>query len=229
MKSIESTSSIRVSKGIILWDIDGTLVTKEPSADIPIHFRALGIQTSNLDTTSLSGLTDWDVLCKYALENQIPVNEVDAAFQFLCDFKNLNDFSDYGIICGSAEILEKLLHSGWRNGILTGNTKERAIQKLSSVGLISHFEAELFFCCRREETRVDISLRARDALYGNKVFVVGDTKYDLIAAKKAEFFSIGIPRNKSDIEFMAKHPPNLLLNSLELDREKFLETLQNFG
>ena len=55
-----------MNKGLILWDIDGTLLRRVSKESNSIHFEALyGDKNYFVDSTELTGLTDWEVLNFY--------------------------------------------------------------------------------------------------------------------------------------------------------------------
>ena len=66
MGILEQNLKNHVKKGLLLWDIDGTLARRTIRQRIPIHFRALDSIYSSEPQTELTGLSDWEVLNHYA-------------------------------------------------------------------------------------------------------------------------------------------------------------------
>ena len=62
MESLGDSGLISDSFGILLWDIDGTLVRKSGEPRFSRHICALGLYQSSNENYEFTGLSDWDVL-----------------------------------------------------------------------------------------------------------------------------------------------------------------------
>lgn len=226
MESLNDSSQISDSIGILLWDIDGTLIRKLGESRFSRHLQALGINKST-ESQDYAGLSDWDVLLNYTREYGISDNDLKKAFEKLNTSEDANATQLYQKLSGVEEILIETSNHGWRNGILTGNTYFSAIHKLQSTGLLNYFDADILFFCKAQESRLDIARRAKEILDHKvkPVIVIGDTEHDIKVAKEIGFSVISVPSGIRTREYLEKFQPNLILDSLKLEPCQFMKHL----
>ena len=227
MTSLDDSGIISDSLGILLWDIDGTLVKKSGEPHFSRHLCALGLNQSSNENYELTGLSDWDVLVELGRVHEIDKEALENAFERLNSVQDSADNQTYRKLSGVEEILLNASRNGWRNGILSGNTYFSAIRKLQDSGLLSYFDPEILFVCQANESRADIGQRAKKEL-GYKtqpVVVVGDTEHDIAVARKCGFFVISVSTGIRNRNYLQTFKPNLILDNLNLKPEIFMSLL----
>lgn len=228
------SSKLNQSKGVILWDIDGTIISPIRKTINSPHENAvikLGIEPNGRSKV-LIGSTDYEVL-EDLLENYRGENKLS-----LLDncFKELDQESSvlYGqnlfeLCLGMPEVLIEASKLGWKNGVLTGNTYKRMVMKLSNV--LEKFDQSLMFECKFGDTREKIAKRASELLKFNEinnVIIVGDTPRDISVAKKFNFHAVSVASGKFSYEELKNFSPNLVLNDFNNDVKLFLKFVSSF-
>lgn len=220
--------------GVLLWDIDGTLVRVKRTDSSSPHknvLKNLGILLNDSETR-LSGRTDFEIFLELTKEISGYVDESI----FISAFKDLDKeslrldkLSTFNLLPGVVEMLNCLTSKGWKHGILTGNTLTRLKAKIEESRIVNFFVEEYLFGCDFGDSREKIASKAR--LYLNeksqsKVFIIGDTPYDIIAARSASFSVISVATGDFSLEELSRHNPDLLVRDLVLDADiitKYLE------
>jgi len=227
-------SKLNQKKGVILWDIDGTIISpvrksiKSPHLNVAVKH---GIKP-NMKSKSLIGSTDYEVLVELT-------NNYNGINKFLILSKCFEDLDQeslmvYGkdafeLCLGISEALIETNKLGWDNGVLTGNTDTRLSIKISDY--LVNFNSDLFFGCKFGDSREKITERASEMLKSkglNRVLIVGDTPRDISVAKKFDFQVVSVATGKFSVEELKKFKPNLVIRNFKEDLDKFLKFIDNF-
>jgi phosphoglycolate phosphatase-like HAD superfamily hydrolase len=230
MGILEQNLKNHVKKGLLLWDIDGTLARRTIRQRIPIHFRALDSIYSSVPQTELTGLSDWEVLNHYAeLLGHKDKEFIRRAFQKLDELQSEEKENSFSRCEGISEDLFRQLQTNWTNGILTGNSKYRSNFKLNSIKLQQFFDLNYSFTCEVGDDRPRILERALGRLGTTftKIVIVGDTPNDIKTARKFEVKVAAISTGKFQEWELLLEKPDALFKNLAVDRvrfEKFLHT-----
>jgi phosphoglycolate phosphatase len=219
--------------GVILWDIDGTLLRVNRPNSISPHQMALQKKGYDLQTSKieLSGLTDYEVLLALIRENGIKVDRKSlfGAFKDLDEeSKILDKISSFNLCLGINNTLESLSTIGWINGIVTGNTISRLNSKLSNALIKNCFQSEFVFGCQFGDSRVDIIERAKKLLLERKYpifLIIGDTPLDILAAKSANLRVISVATGCFSMAQLASYKPDLLIEDLIVGKNSFFKFL----
>lgn len=208
---------------IVLWDIDGTLIESSRQSTIPLHIqvvRELGSKLISIPFEA-AGMTDSEIIDRLIRLNGTNPNPtvIKTALDNLERLSKEADYSTkFSVLPGVVEILESLILSSWKNGVLTGNTLGRASSKLSKSNLAKFFDAKYIFTCLPGESRQEIADRANAYLLRsgiNNVIIIGDTPADIEVAHNVGFRVIAVASGKFSCEELDRFNPNLLLKSLE--------------
>ncbi len=222
--------------GVLLWDIDGTLIRiKRLNSSSPHKnvLRKLGFSLNELNV-GLSGRTDYEIMLDLTKDNggKHDENLLKGAFKDLDEeSQRLDGESTFDLYPGVQAILKSLTFKGWTHGILTGNTHVRITTKLEKAGISDHFNQDLLFGCTFGDSRKNIANRARSFLSHkdcSNVVVLGDTPNDIAAARSSNFRVISVATGKFTVAELSNHEPDLLLDDLAIDAGmlfKFLEHL----
>jgi phosphoglycolate phosphatase-like HAD superfamily hydrolase len=227
-------SKLNHSKGVILWDIDGTIISpirkivNSPHANTVIKH---GIEPNGRSEV-LIGSTDYEVL-EDLMENYKGENKfslLDTCFKEL-DKESLVLYgqNSFELCLGMPEVLIETSKLGWDNGVLTGNTYIRMIMKLSNV--LDKFDQSLLFECKFGDSREKIARRASESFKFNEtknVIIVGDTPRDISVAKEFNFQAVSVASGKFSTEELKKFDPNLLLKDFKSDSKLFLKFISSF-
>lgn len=212
-----------MNKGLILWDIDGTLLKRASRESKSIHLEALyGDTNYSVDSTELTGLTDWEVLNHYEKN----IEHVRVAFSNLDVMQENQKFDEFVPIKGINAQLFREINENWTNGILTGNSMRRAKFKLKAVDLLHNFDERYIFVCQEGETRPNILSRALKQLKGNfdTIIIIGDTINDIKTAKLFELPVVSVATGKFKLNVLSNYNPDISISNFLDDRIEF----QNF-
>jgi phosphoglycolate phosphatase-like HAD superfamily hydrolase len=217
-----------MKKGLLLWDIDGTLLQRASKESNSIHMEALHRKkTCTADSTELTGLTDWEVLNYHERDPE----RLRLAFTQLDQIQEAQSFDQFVTLIGINDELFKELTSNWIHGILTGNSLRRAIFKIKAVGLLEHFNQKYFFACEEGDTRPDILNRALEIIEEDirpKV-IIGDTVNDIRTAKLFELSVVSIATGRFKLKELSKHAPDLAISNLAEEKSKFQAFLSSLA
>ena len=130
------------STGVLLWDIDGTLIRiKRPNSSSP-HKNVLLKRGHAFDPSvvGLSGRTDFEVFQELT-KGELDRNVLSMAFKELDEeSRKLDEISTFDLYPGVQAMLKTLASMGWAHGILTGNTRGRLAAKLEKAGIVGPFK-----------------------------------------------------------------------------------------
>jgi phosphoglycolate phosphatase-like HAD superfamily hydrolase len=218
---------------LLLWDIDGTLVkTNRPNSSNP-HVNTLlrfGYSVSS-DLPDLSGCTDYEVIIEILKKSKLSVDEFKLKEIFSeidKEARKLDRISEFILCPGVRSTLDALKDKNWAYGILTGNTNSRMISKLLSSGIMNYFLKDLMFCCNFGESRQDISEKAGREIQKEvyqKIYIIGDTPRDILAARSAGFPVISVASGSYSLSDLSRHNPDLLIRNLEVDSNLLIDYL----
>jgi len=204
-----------------IFDIDGTLVSFKFDAvgtrtALLGELRARGVDTLGLDlSTPTQGILD-------AAKERMKPGEgryggfKRKAFEILDAFE-LKDIASARPFPGMREALYGLRGRGVRLAVLTNSGRKAATRSLTAAGLLGFFE----FVLTREDTetmkpRPEGLLQAVSmlALPKEDVYYVGDTPYDIMAAKGAGLKSVAVATGNYTAERLAAEGAALVISSI---------------
>jgi len=229
--SINKTTS---NAGVLLWDLDGTLLRVKRKNSSSPHKNVLSNLGYFLNDSemSLSGRTDFEIFLDLTLGASDKVDKK----MFLQAFEDLDNeslrldkSSTFNLLPGVVDILDRLAFRGWKHGVLTGNTVARLKAKIENSGIASFFIEDYLFGCEFGDSRESITNKAQ--LYfrqktQSKVFILGDTPYDIRAARSSHFPIISVATGDFSTEELASHTPDLLLQDLSIDADLLMKYLE---
>ena len=216
-----------MTRGLLLWDIDGTLVERSSYRSTSIHLRALGKQDQVETSSELTGFTDWEVLKHYEIDDM----EVNRAFKKLDLLQESENVEDFARIRGIDDRLFNYLKPNWDHGILSGNSQIRAFFKLRSANLEKNFQTDAIFVCLPYDTREKIALRMLEK-FGKKysrIVLIGDTENDIKTAEKIGLPIIAVATGKYKYSHLVTFNPTLVIENLADDREIFYNFLSSLA
>jgi phosphoglycolate phosphatase-like HAD superfamily hydrolase len=185
---------------VLLWDIDGTLVCVKRKDSSSPHKNVLnnhGI-LSNDSEMRLSGRTDFEI--------------------FLELTKGISGYFDKSIFLPAFEDLDK---------------ESSRLDKLSTFDLLPGV-VDMLNCLASRGWKHGvltgkIASKAQQYLTEkgqSKVFILGDTPYDIIAARSAHFSVISVATGDFSVQELSRHNPDLIVRDLFLDADVVIKYLE---
>ena len=223
------------TSGVLLWDIDGTLIrTNRPNSASP-HKNVLRRGGFIFDEAKvgLSGFTDYEVFLELVNNHdELSETQLKGIFHDLDEeAHNLDKSSTFDLYPGVKAVLDSLASLGWIHGILTGNTSARMVAKLQSAGIADYFSEDFLFSCNFGDSRNDITRNARKILNAKKylkVLILGDTPKDISAARISNFPIISIATGGFSAPDLSSYNPDLVIHNLADDADILLDFLKVF-
>ena len=223
---------------VLLWDIDGTLITHAP-APIDRHMRAasqaLGRQTQKVG--SGLGKTDRQIIIEIIEGSD--VEPTAALIQSALDALDAITAEDLKHtpsqpVPGVHDVLCAFQERGVDQVLLTGNTPARAREKVDSAGLGDFFAFSDGFYGAQARDRFDVTSQARDAL-GHQdesgrprtLIVLGDTPLDVRAGRHGEMLTVAIATGAHEYHELAQESPDLALRDFTSDQHLLIRYVVN--
>lgn len=210
---------------LIFWDIDGTLM----------HCGSDGKKALNRTFYELFGINDafgksviggaMDAMLLEGIMNSFGIDksnlpDIITYYQkVLADILNNDNYKC--VLPGIVSLLEAVdKHPKAINALLTSNLKIGAITKLKSVGLDKYFELGGFGDDPGEKWDAAIQcINLAEAKFNtvfkkDRIFLIGDSCYDIYCAKKLGIKSIAVGTGWSDAETLKSCKPDFFFTDL---------------
>lgn len=240
----EFNTAIDADTRILLWDIDGTLMTSVRPGAYKRYFspaleRVFGTSGQLADMT-VSGMTDFQIAFEALQNHGFTLDQIREKIPVMLDVfpvemrKVLDNEQSHILLGGVKEILEQTkAHPRLINGLLTGNLTPAARIKLEKVGLENEFDFEISAFGEISHSRNDLPFEAiRKAkekfnydFAPAQFIIIGDTPNDIICARNcgAKVVSVATGRGQT-MEGLAKLKPDYLFQDFS-NVPKVLEVL----
>ncbi len=214
-----------MSKRLLLWDIDATLVTTAGAGDQALKRiveRRYGVE-DNLHDVEIAGRTDAaivrSILRKYGV-SATAENVGGFLDEYIEQLAALLPQLNGRIMPGVAEILERLHRNPDRVlALLTGNLRRGAKLKLQRYGLWDYFEFGAFADDHHDRNELGAFARRRaekhgDAFDAAQIDVIGDTGHDIACGKVFGARTIAVATGSWTLEQLGEHEPDFLFSDL---------------
>jgi len=220
------------TRHLILWDVDGTLVSNDESDERLFVAATESVLGPLLEIVHpyRHGKTDRQQVTEYLEANGGHAGQADQGSSHLIDHSEVH-FAEPGeriALPGVREALEALTAAGHVNAILTGNSDVRARLKLRSAGLSAeHFDWSSSFFGGAAGSRIDLTHAASvyAAERGLVPVVIGDTAADSHAAEMAGIDFIGVATGVYSTEELRATTNILVVDDLEAGARSVLDVL----
>lgn len=243
-KNYESQTDYK-SIRILLWDIDGTLMTSTQPGAYKKYFapsleKVFG-SSGNLEGVTVSGMTDFQIAFEALQDAGFTVEQIREKIPamlevFPVEMRRILDGEQTHTLLSGVKALLAATKADPRyiNGLLTGNLTPAAKIKLQKVGLEDEFDFEISAFGELSHSRNDLPLDAikkAQKKFGyqfapSQFIIIGDTPNDIRCARNcgAKVISVATGRGQT-MENLAKFSPDLLFEDFS-DTKKVLEALE---
>ena len=225
---------------LLLFDIDGTLLLTGGTGKIAFEEAFEEIfevpdAWGNLDPHGKTDPAIFDEVAKRKLGRLLSPGEFELLMERYEEIfeERIQQSLRFELMPGVIEILEHLSRDPEIFlALATGNFERAGRMKLRRGGVEHYFQTGGFGNDAREREKILLTAvayseeLARKSFEKNRIFVIGDTEYDITTAKKAGVVSIAVLTNGRTRKNFEKDPPNHILQDLT-DIPAFLACLKN--
>jgi len=215
-------------KTLLLFDIDGTLLLTGGAGKIAFEEAFEEIfeiphAWGDLDPHGKTDPAIFDEVAKRELGRLLSDGEFDLLMERYEEIfeERIQQSPRFELMPGVIEILEHLSRDpGIFLALATGNFERAGRLKLKRGAVEHYFLTGGFGNDARERDKILLTAvayseeLARKRFEKNKTFVIGDTEYDIAAAKKAGLRSIAVLTNGRTRKDFKKDPPDHILENL---------------
>lgn len=217
---------------LILFDIDGTLVSGGPAKNAFVDAMTETYGTPGpLRDVSFAGKTDPQIARELLRGAGLPDADIEAGFErlwvkYLANLEALLPADPVRVLPGVEDLLDVL--AGYDDvgvGLLTGNIVGGARLKLTSGGLWEHFTFGSYGSDHEERDALPaIAVDRARALFGDVVradlaVVVGDTPRDVACGKAGGTMTVAVATGSFTPDQLAASEPDHLLEDLASTRD----------
>lgn len=216
---------------LLLFDIDGTLIR----AGDPHHGQALldafevvfGPKTT-LEGINLGGALDANIvrelMLRHAFEEGATPEQLNRVMSLMGKrYRELSAGVDLRerVLPGVHAAVAAVMRSDWLSGVLTGNARDVAQAKLEFIGLDHLMDTGAFGDLATDRFHlVEMALDAAHARAGmtfepNRTVLIGDTPFDIAAARGSGSKVIAVATGRWNEASLAEHDPDALLPDLQ--------------
>jgi len=195
---------------VVVFDWDGTLVNSEAHIVSSIEYaaRAVGLPMLSYDVIKdIIGLGMREALL--VLYPELTDEQILVLRKHYSHFFFSKDIDQTMLFDGVLETLGQLQSSGLKLAVATGKSRNGLDKALEATGLKSYFDIER--CADETRSKPDpmmlTQISEHFALPPAKMFLVGDTEYDLEMAARFGMDSVGVSYGVHDVTRLNKHKP----------------------
>ena len=222
-----------MGKGLILFDIDGTLLHAPGAgrAAFAQAFKEAFGWEQTVEHINFYGATDLNVFRGICVERGIestPAME-RAFFERLAPALETRLAECPPVLFPNVENILREVSKDWNLGIVTGNIEATAWAKLHHAGIAHYFSFGGFGCTHADRAEIARqALKASGVERPEKVFLIGDTPSDVNAAKVNGFIAIAVATGGFDAQTLEKSGADFVFEDLT-DTQRVLSVLDNGG
>ena len=218
---------------IILFDIDGTLLTVDTNFNRPLLrgiLDELKIDYPNMEKDPFSGRTDYDIITSFLVNHDFD-EELYQTFKERYLNRLQKEIAEEHVLRHHHvdEAIEFFSKPGFITGLLTGNYPDAAIVKLKaaeihhefSFGAFGEFHKDRNMLPRLALTTIQEMLEVEPDPY--RFIIIGDTPRDIECAKSAGMKSVAVTTGKFNSGELSDYNPDLIIDDLSNPEVWFYE------
>ncbi len=236
----ESVNMVEAQAGLIVWDVDGTLIPADLRWLRRAVARTYDIEESAVvfPTSRVHGYTDESIVVDTAIASGITSEVAESGFSRYADVlmdvmsSGTAEFArDQAAYPGAAQTMAVLAEHGYVQTALTGNLRVSAEFKLSVAGLDTRLDLDIGAFGSDARERFDLPAFVADRFqtkYGHPIdpartVIIGDAPNDVATARHAGFGVVAVAHRLTREE-LSEHSPDAIVN--ELDPEAVLQAIR---
>ena len=209
----------------IFCDIDGTLLHAPgagSSAFGDAFAEVFGVPV-DMGRINFAGATDIRVLGQLMREQAIPRDPAleQRFFEALPGFLDRNMASAPPVVFPGVGTFLERVSNHWKLGLVTGNIKACATIKLRHAGLARYFDGVGGFGDDDGDRNKMAALALERAGYPDSAFLLGDTPFDIAAARANGMVSVAVCNGQFDRAALVAEGADLVVDSFEDADELF--------
>ncbi len=221
---------------MILWDIDGTLVSSRASrADKHVKAAEVFLGQDLPGQECGAGKTDRQILHELlAAHGTNPSSDALTETLGILDALSIEEISQFPIhtIPGAITALETARRNGWINGLLTGNTPARARAKLESANIWGAFDVNFAYFGDVFPSRFELVKQSTTSIRSEghfEVILVGDTPLDIQSAQENGLRVVAVATGSYSATNLGQLNPDLLISDWESGSTSFVEFVNSLN
>lgn len=209
---------------VILFDIDGTLLTVDRNFNRPLLrsiIDSLKIDYPDMEKDPFSGRTDHDIITSF-LVNHDYNEELYQTFKKLYLNRLQNEITEKDVLRHNHvdEAIEFFSRPGFVTGLLTGNYPDAAVIKLRAAEIHHNFAFGAFGEFHKDRNMLPgLAITSIKEMLeiepdSSRFIIIGDTPRDIICAKNANMKCVAVTTGKFGREELSKYNPDLIIDNL---------------
>ncbi|MBS3109832.1 haloacid dehalogenase-like hydrolase [Candidatus Woesearchaeota archaeon] len=226
--SSNTDKEMKIMKKLVLWDIDGTILT-DGGAGHRAFEKAIGsfLNLAKIRHVRKAGKTDPAIIREMLMANGYDHGQIDVTSKLLNEYAKYfaEEFSkakDAKLISNSYDAVTALAGNGdCVQGLVTGNLKSIALDKMRKFGLIAYLADGGFGSDSDERNAIaEIAVKRFRKKYPDiaEIFLVGDTQSDIRAGKHIGAIVIAVGTAEKRAEFEAAGADFIMGNLKEISQ-----------
>ena len=219
-----------MGKGLILFDIDGTLLHAPGGrAAFAQAFKEAFDWEQGVEHINFYGATDLNVFRGICVERGVePTADMERAFfERLAPALNSRLAVNPPTLFPNVGTILQAVSKDWSLGLVTGNIEATAWAKLHYAGIAHYFSFGGFGCTHADRAEIARqALKTSGIQHPEKVFLIGDTPNDINAAKVNGFIAIAVATGGFDFQTLEKSGADFVFEDLT-DTGRLMSILEN--
>ncbi len=210
---------------IILFDIDGTLLTVDRNFNRPLLrsiIDDLGIDYPGMEKDPFSGRTDHDIISSFLVNHDYD-EDLYQTFKEVYLERIQKEINENHVLRHEHidEAIDFFDRPGFVTGLLTGNYPDAAIIKLKTANIHHEFAFGAFGEFHKDRNMLpQLALTSiKDMLTvepdPQRFIIIGDTPRDVICAKSAGMKCVSVTTGKFSRSDLETHGPDLIIENLK--------------
>lgn len=210
---------------IILFDIDGTLLTVDRNFNRPLLrsiIDDLGIDYPGMEKDPFSGRTDHDIISSFLVNHDFDKG-LYQTFKEVYLERIQKEINENHVLRHEHidEAIEFFDRPGFITGLLTGNYPDAAVIKLKTANIHYEFAFGAFGEFHKDRNMLpQLALTSIQEMLEiepdpQRFIIIGDTPRDVICAKSAGMKCVSVTTGKFTYSDLEEHGPDLIIENLK--------------
>lgn len=210
---------------IILFDIDGTLLTVDRNFNRPLLrsiIDDLGIDYPGMEKDPFSGRTDHDIISSFLVNHDFDKG-LYQTFKEVYLERIQKEINENHVLRHEHidEAIEFFDRPGFITGLLTGNYPDAAVIKLKTANIHHEFAFGAFGEFHKDRNMLpQLALTSIQEMLEiepdpQRFIIIGDTPRDVICAKSAGMKCVSVTTGKFTYSDLEEHGPDLIIENLK--------------